>query len=190
MENFGVGELIVGHAPPRDREYRRLERSASGHGVAVGTVASGERFELDGVQIDVLWPKPAAGSEVTSGNNDSVVLRIVYGSTSFLMAGDLEHPGEESLVQAGVDLHADILKVGHHGSKTSSTDAFLDRVQPKYAVISVGERSRFGHPHAEVVQRYLARGIKLYQTGRDGTVTAETDGNTLKVKTYRGTGRD
>ena len=190
MENFGVGELIVGHAPPRDREYRRLERSASGHGVAVGTVASGERFELDGVQIDVLWPKPAAGPEVTSGNNDSVVLRIVYGSTSFLMAGDLEHPGEESLVQAGVDLHADILKVGHHGSKTSSTDAFLDRVQPKYAVISVGERSRFGHPHAEVVQRYLARGIKLYQTGRDGTVTAETDGNTLKVKTYRGTGSD
>src|SRR5262249_39258411 len=98
-----------------------------------------------------------------------------------------EAPGEKALVESGTELHADILKVGHHGSKTSSTDAFLDRVQPEYAILSVGERSRFGHPHPEVVQRYLNRGVKLFQTGRDGMVTAETDGQVLEVKTFRAT---
>src|SRR5262249_11046483 len=184
IQNFGLGELIVGHAPFHDVEFRRLADSAAGRRVVLGTVASGDRFEVDGVQIDVLWPKPVDETDVRSGNNDSVVLRIAYGSVSFVMAGDLESPGESALVESGTELHADVLKVGHHGSKTSSTDAFLDRVQPEYAIISVGERSRFGHPHAEVVQRYLARGIKLSQTGRDGMITAETDGKTLEVKLF------
>jgi competence protein ComEC len=84
-----------------------------------------------------------------------------------------------------VDLRADILKVPHHGSRTSSTEAFINAVNPEYAVISVGERSRFGHPHPAVVQRYLARNVKLLQTGRNGMVTVETDGSSLDVRTYR-----
>jgi competence protein ComEC len=138
------------------------------------------------VSIEVLWPPASApGAQVTSGNNDSVVLRLVYGSASILLAGDIELAAEGSLVASGADLRADILKVPHHGSRTSSTEAFIKAVSPGYAVISVGERSRFGHPHAAVVDRYRARNVKLLQTGRDGMVTVETDGQAIEVRTFR-----
>src|SRR6185503_17382175 len=92
---------------------------------------------------------------------------------------------EASLVQSGANLRSDLLKVPHHGSRTSSTETFIDAVNPKYAVISGGERSRFGHPHPSVVNRYLMREVKLFQTGRDGMVTVETDGSSLDIQIYR-----
>jgi competence protein ComEC len=180
-----VGELIVGHAPGSDADYRRLAKAATRQHVTIGTVSQGESFELDGVRIDVLWPlPPAAGEHVTSGNNDSVVLRLVYGSVSFVLTGDAERPAEDQLAASGIDLKADLIKAGHHGSKTSSSNEFLDKVQPRYAVISVGIRSRFGHPNKEVLDRFQSRGVQLLWTGRDGMVTAKTDGSQLAVSTY------
>ena len=185
VRNLSVGQAIVGHAPAADREYDQFAKAVNKYGIQLSAVSAGERFEIDGVSIEVLWPPPAYGSQVTSGNDDSVVLRLVSGSVSILLAGDIEQAAEDSLVASGADLHADILKVPHHGSRTSSTEAFINAVSPRYAVISVGERSRFGHPHRAVVDRYLARGVKLLQTGRDGMVTVETDGSSLDVRTYR-----
>jgi competence protein ComEC len=188
FQDFRVGELIVGHAPASDGTFRRLKRSAAHASVSIGTVSQGEGFEMDGVKIEVLWPQSpqadGSGKPPTSGNNDSVVLRLSYGSVNVIMTGDIEQGAEQSLAASGIDLHADLVKVPHHGSKTSSTDAFLDRVQPKYAVVSVGVRSRFGHPNKEVVDRYAQRGIKLYWTGRDGMVTAKTDGTTISITNY------
>ena len=186
VRNLSVGQAIVGHAPATDREYDRFSKAVNKYGIQLSAVSAGERFEIDGVSIEVLWPPPPAyESQVTSGNNDSVVLRLIYGNVSILLAGDIERAAEDSLVASGADLRADILKVPHHGSRTSSTEAFIDAVNPKYAVISVGERSRFGHPHPAVVHRYLARDVKLLQTGRDGMVTVETEGSSLDVWTYR-----
>jgi competence protein ComEC len=184
LRNFQVGELIVGHAPGSDADYRRLAKAAARQHVAIGTVSQGEGFELDGVKVDVLWPLAPAGDHVTSGNNDSIVLRLVDGSVSFLLTGDAERPAEEQLAASGIDLKADLIKAGHHGSKTSSSDEFLDKVQPRYAVVSVGIRSRFGHPNKEVLDRFQARGVRLLWTGRDGMVTANTDGSTLSVSSY------
>jgi competence protein ComEC len=113
------------------------------------------------------------------------VLRFTYGSVSALLTGDIEQKAEAALVRSGAGLRSDVMKVPHHGSKTSSTEEFLNRVQPLCAVVSVGERSRFGHPHASVVGRYLAHNAKLFQTGRDGTVTLETDGAMLEITTYK-----
>jgi competence protein ComEC len=104
------------------------------------------------------------------------VLRLVFGSVAVLLAGDIEQPAEDELVRSGVDLRANVVKVPHHGSRTSSTTAFVDAVRPTFAVLSVGERSRFGHPGPEVVQRYIARGARVFQTGRNGTITVETNG--------------
>ena len=186
VRNLSVGQALVGHAVPTDREYDQFAKAVYKSGIRLSAVTAGERFEIDGVSIEVLWPSPPAyGVQVTSGNNDSVVLRLVSGSVSILLAGDIEQAAEDSLVASGADLRADILKVPHHGSRTSSTEAFINAVNPEYAVISVGERSRFGHPHPAVVQRYLARGVKLLQTGRDGMVTVETDGSSFDVRTYR-----
>jgi competence protein ComEC len=112
-------------------------------------------------------------------------LRLVYGSVSILLVGDIEHAAEDSLVASGVDLRADLLKVPHHGSRTSSTEGFINAVNPRYAVISVGERSRFGHPHPPVVKRYLTRDVKVLQTGPDGMVTVHTEGKSVDVETYK-----
>jgi competence protein ComEC len=183
--NFRVGDAIIGHAPDNDPEFKFFARTVSRKGIPLSAVNAGDRFEIDGVGIEVLWPPPASSTPVTSSNNDSVVLRLVYGSTSVLLAGDIERAAEESLLASREDLHADVLKVPHHGSKTSSIESFIDAVNPKYAVISVGERSRFGHPHAVVVNRYVARGVRILQTGVSGTVTVDLDGETLDVKTYR-----
>ena len=185
VRNMQIGQAIVGHVPTADPEYDRFVDEVRRRRVRLSAVSAGEQFEIDGVAIEVLWPPPASGSRVTSGNNDSVVLRLVYGSVSIVLAGDIEQATEASLVASGVDLHADLLKVPHHGSRTSSTEAFISAVNPSYAVISVGERSRFGHPHATVVNRYLARDVKLLQTGHDGMVTVETDGASIDVETYR-----
>ncbi|HWO01313.1 MAG TPA: MBL fold metallo-hydrolase, partial [Blastocatellia bacterium] len=168
-----------------DPEFARFKRAIDERNVPLATVKARDRFEIDGVGVEVLWPPGPRLVPVTSGNNDSVVLRLVYGQVAVLLTGDIEQAAEEELVQSGVNLRADVLKVPHHGSKTSSTEAFIDSVGAHSAVISVGERSRFGHPHAIVVGRYLSHDVRLFQTGRDGTVTVETDGRTFEVKTFR-----
>jgi len=185
LKNFYIGQSLIGHRPTDDLEYKRFAEAIRQKGIPLGSLATGQRFDIDGVMLEVLWPPRAISSPVTSNNNDSVVLRLVYGSVAILLTGDVEAPAEAALIASGVDLRADVLKVPHHGSKTSSTGAFLDRVRPHCAVISVGERSRFGHPHKIVVERYLSRGIRLLETGRDGTVTIDTDGVSFDVRTYR-----
>jgi competence protein ComEC len=184
-DNFSVGEAIFGHLPPGNVEFDRLAGKFARHGVPLAEVSAGESFELEGVRIEVLWPPKVSNLPATSGNNDSVVLRLVFGSVRVLLAGDIERPAEEDLVRSGFDLRADVLKVPHHGSKTSSTAAFIDAVSPSCAVLSVGERSRFGHPSPEVVGRYVARGTNVVQTGRNGMITVETNGATVEVATYR-----
>jgi len=185
VRNLEIGQAVIGHAPTSDAEFERFRGAVTRRRVPMSTVKSGEHFQIDGVGIDVLWPPPAQVLPVTSGNDDSIVLRLVYGSISILLAGDIERNAEESLVASGVNLQADVLKAPHHGSRTSSTEAFVNAVNPRYAVISVGERSRFGHPHATVVERYTAHGVNLLQTGCNGMVTLESDGSTFDIRTYR-----
>ena len=185
VENFRVGQAIVGRAPDGDAEFDHFREAAARQGVRVGVVSAGYKFEIQGVAVEVLWPPVPRSQVVTSGNDDSVVLRLSYGAVTALLAGDIEGPAERALVKSGAALRADVLKVPHHGSRTSSSAPFIDAVRPACVVISVGDRSRFGHPHAEVLERYLARSAKLYQTGRDGMVTVETDGATVDLRTYK-----
>jgi competence protein ComEC len=185
IRNLDVGQAVIGHAPTSDGEFERFRNAVERRRVNLFTLKAGEHFDIDGVGIDVLWPPPAQGSPVTSGNDDSIVLRLVYGSISILLAGDIERNAEDSLIASGVNLQTDVLKVPHHGSRTSSTEAFVDAANPRYAVISVGERSRFGHPHATVIERYTAHGVKLLQTGRDGMVTVETEGTAVSIASFR-----
>jgi competence protein ComEC len=185
VKNFHVGEALVGHAAAADYEFNRFASAAARRNIALGSLSAGERFDIEGVTVEVLWPPPDSGPYATSGNNDSVVLRLVYGSVAILLAGDIEQEAERALVESSADLRADVLKVAHHGSKTSSTEGFIDRVRPRCVVISAGERSRFGHPHAVVTGRYLSRGVTPLQTGRDGTITVETDGAAVAANVFR-----
>lgn len=182
IKNFPVGQAIVGNVPYAVPEYERLEEELARSNTPLRRVTAGERYEIEGVFIDILWPPASTGP--LSENDSSVVLRLTHGNVSVLLAGDIEQAAEEALVASGADLRADLLKIPHHGSKTSSSEAFIERVRPSYGVISVGERSRFGHPADTIVNRYLARRVKLFQTGRDGMITAESDGASLKVGSY------
>ncbi len=143
------------------RSLRSFKRSVEKKGIELRTLTRGDSFNLDGVRVDVLAPFPETHPP-RSGNNESLVLRLSFGSRVFLLTGDIERPIEERLVRSGSDLRADVLKVAHHGSRTSSTQPFLERVSPDYAVISVANPSPFGHPHAEVLQRLAGAGARCF----------------------------
>lgn len=125
--------------------------------------------------IEIL--SPATDTENWSTNAASIIVRITYGQTSVLLTGDAPANIEDYLVSTyGEDLQSDILKLGHHGSKTSTSELFLDTVQPQYAVVSAAIDSQYGHPHQEVISRVFARGIRTFHTGTDGTVSFYSDG--------------
>jgi competence protein ComEC len=182
IANFKVGELWIG----RDEEtpaFLVLLAEARARGVRVVQEIQGRTFDWDGVRGEVLWP--ADVSEVDKAANDnSLVMRIQDGSESFLLPGDIEKKVENELVDEHAPLAANFLKVPHHGSKTSSTDAFVGAVGPRVAVVSVGEGNQFGHPVDSVVERYARAGARFLRTDRDGAVTAITDGKELVVRSF------
>jgi len=140
----------------------------------------GERLR-GGVRVQVLSPcpgfRPALGA-----NDNSLVIRLLLNQRAFLFTGDAEAEAEEHLLQSGVALSADFLKLGHHGSRTSSTPAFLDAVHPSVGTMSTGVRNRFGHPHAPTLEKLRARSILALRTDRFGALRIETDGNTLELR--------
>jgi len=144
----------------------------------------GEHLEFGGSQVAVIWPPEPGGIALTT-NNDSLVLSLQDGATRFLLPGDVEAKAEKELISSGENVSADFLKVPHHGSKSSSTEPFLEEVAPRFAVISVGEGNPFGHPNDSVVERYEERHTRIFRTDQDGAVTAQTDGHTLTVNSYR-----
>lgn len=134
-------------------------------------VEAGEEYDFGGVKIAVLFPDFSLYTNNTGDeNNDSLVLRVEYLGTRFLITGDLEADAEAVLI-GEKDLNADVLQVGHHGSSTSSSKAFLEFVSPDYAVIPVGEGNAYGHPHRETLEALDELDIKTYRTDRKGDIT-------------------
>lgn len=158
-----------------------LER-ARRRGVPVRGPASlcGRPRTFGGAVVEVIWPCPGYDPGLEP-NDNSLVLRVTFGRRRLLLTGDLERRAEAALLASGRRLDADVLKVGHHGSRTSTTPAFLAAVSPRVAVLSCGRDNRHGHPHAEVVARLVARGVTVGRTDRHGGVTVRTDGERLRV---------
>lgn len=142
----------------------------------------GQKFAVDGVDFEVLAAMD--GVKLKTGNEVSNVIKISYGQHSFLITGDLDANGENLLLQEGAVLSSSVLKVGHHGSKTSSTVDFIKQVNPIYAMISVGADNAFGHPSNVVVERLKENQAIIYRTDDDGAIVCETDGKNLKVTTF------
>lgn len=142
----------------------------------------GQRIELDGVVIEVLHADTGVNGQ--SGNEVSSVIRASYGKYSFLFTGDLPAHGEEQMLQSNKDISSTVLKVGHHGARTSSTAEFLQAVAPKYAVISVGNNNSFGHPHGDTIRRLEEQHSKIYRTDKQGAIVFKTNGTKMKVDTF------
>jgi competence protein ComEC len=182
--NFRVRAALVARAPAGDPEFARFSATAREYNLPVRLVGRGDRLRFGAVEADVLWPTRTPDPDEPSGNDDSLVLRLRYGERTFLLTGDIERRAEDALTQEPSDLRSDIVKVAHHGSKTSSTEAFVKASHPSYAVISVGLDSIFGHPHKVVLDRWRASGAEVLTTGQRGTITVSTDGSDLKVETF------
>ena len=185
LRSFKVEAALVARAPSGDAEFLRFANAARESGVPVYLVGRGDRMRFGAVTLEVLWPPAAEGAaDAPSANNDSIVLRLRLGRRTILLTGDAEADAERALVSAGDDLACDVLKVAHHGSRTSSTQTFVNATRPALAVVSVGRDSSYGHPHAEILARWRDAGAFVLTTGGRGTVTVSTDGEDLKAATF------
>ena len=181
LKNFSVRAALIARRPRDDPEFEKFSQTLTETGTNSETIQAGDVIRFGEVEINVLWP-PNGGD--TSTNNDSVALRIQFGERSILLTGDIEQVAERSLLASQQQLSADVVKVPHHGSKTSSTEGFVLATKPQLAIISVGRNSRFGHPHKEVVDRWKANGATVLTTGEYGTITLTTNGHDLNLKTF------
>ena len=182
LQNFRVAELWVGH-DVASANYRRLLQVARERGTKIVHLEAGNTFTWGAAHGTVLWPQ--TDSEVRSAtNDDSLVLRVEFGSQSLLLAGDIEKPVERALLDQDLPIASAFLKVPHHGSSTSSTSPFLAQVHPVYAAISVGENNPFNHPTAATLERLHASGAQIFRTDHDGAITLTTDGDSEQVTTF------
>ena len=150
-------------------------------GKQITVPTAGETFPLGGAQVQILGPLQSA----VDSNNSSIVLKVSFGATSFLFTGDAERAEEQDLLNAGVNLQSTVLKVGHHGSDTSTSYPFLRAVAPQYAVISVGAGNSYGHPTEAVLSRLRDAGVTTFRTDMQGEITAVSDGQTVNFSTAK-----
>ena len=146
--------------------------------------AAGDTFMLGNARVQIVGPvdMSLAGD---NANNTSIVVHITYGNTAFLVTGDAEEIEEQSIVNAGYDIRSTVLRVGHHGSYTSTSESFLRAVAPEYCVISVGKDNAYDHPHDEVLNRIAGYGAEVYRTDQNGDITCISDGETVRFSTEK-----
>ena len=183
-KNFGVKYAFFGRTPANDPDFVELAEILQKRKIPFTTVSQGDEMNVGGASIQFLYPEPDDSLNAVSDNNHSIVLRVVYGSRKFLLTGDIERAAEHDLLARSDLLAADIIKVPHHGSRTSSTEPFVAAVKPQFSIISVGKHSPFGHPNAEVVDRWQAAGSVVLTTGEQGTISVSTDGSSLQVESF------
>ena len=184
-KNFRVRGAFFGRTPIKDDEFVELQNILERKNIPATTLSRGDVLTFGDVKIEVLYPLSDDSPEAVSDNNHSIVLQIIYGTKKFLLTGDIERETEAELVRNPAYLQADIVKVAHHGSRTSSTAEFIAATKAEYAIFPVGRRSMFGHPHEEVVERWKNSGAKIYTTGERGTVSISTDGKNLEIQTFQ-----
>lgn len=166
-----VADAEVIYCPVTEYDSRAFENFATrAHEITVPE--AGDSFYFGGAYVEILSCEP----EAEDVNNTSIVLRLTYGEIDFLFTGDAERPIEQQLLDSGTDVSAHVLKVGHHGSSTSTSYRFLNEVMPQYAIISVGEGNSYGHPHEEVLSRLEDADVTVYRTDERGDITCICDG--------------
>lgn len=183
VEGFKIGKIIMPRVPddltPTSSVYEDLLDAAANKGLKI-RAARNESFELGEISVQTY----AAEGEYSNLNDYSVVLRLTHGENSFLITGDCEKQEESELLERGCDVSADVLKVGHHGSDTSSTSQWLKEVGAQYAVISCGADNKYGHPDEETYSRICKYIKNVYVTAEDGSLAFESDGKGLTVKPF------
>lgn len=171
-----LSETII----PTTKTYNSMINSLKDNNIAVESPIVGDNFKIGEINIDILGPI----KEYDNLNNNSVISKLAYKNTSFLFVGDAEKEAETDLISSGANLKSTVLKVGHHGSKTSTTQKFLNAVNPEYSVISVGPDSN-NLPKDSIINRLKNNNIKIYRTDKSGTIIFTSDGDNINVFTEK-----
>ena len=164
--------------------FNNFVNSLSEQDVQITVPNHGDTFSLGSSEVLIVGPV----GQYSDSNNTSIVLKLTYGQTSFLFTGDAERKSEQDILEAGYDISATVLKVGHHGSDTSTTYPFLREIMPQYAVISCETGNSYGHPHEDTMSRLRDADVIVYRTDLQGTITCVSDGTTVSFITERNAG--
>lgn len=189
IKTFDIGQVIMPKVTTNTQTFKDLLTAIQDKGLKIKEAKAGQKLDLGSteatspqISAEILAPN---SSEYEDMNNYSAVLRLVYGQNTFLFTGDAEDVSEKEMLASSSGLKADVLKVGHHGSSSSTTQEFLNKVSPKYAVISVGKDNTYGHPTPSTLNRLKKSGVELYRTDEFGTIVAESDGREISFKTNK-----
>ena len=161
--------------------FQRVMRAAETANLAITVPDVGDTFALGSATVTVLGPQ----QHYSDVNNQSLILRVDYGSSAFLFTGDAEYESETDVLDAGENVRCDVIKAGHHGSHTSTGYRLLYEAQPKYAVISCGAGNEYGHPHDDTLSRLRDADVTVYRTDRNGTIVCRSDGTNLTFITEK-----
>jgi competence protein ComEC len=182
INQFAIGTIYMPKVSTTTKTFTDVLTAIKNKGLTVTAPVVGSSFTLGSATCTLLAPSAVSSDDL---NNSSIVIKVAYGNSSVLFAADAETQSESAMLLGANSLKADVLKVGHHGSSSSTTPDFLRAVYPKYAVIEVGAGNDYGHPHQVTMSKLAAAGVKVYRTDLNGTVTATSDGSSISFKTER-----
>lgn len=175
INSFDVEAVYMPKIMHTSQTFEDVLDAIANKGLKIKAPNPGDTISFHGLPVEFLGPQQEYGDF----NNNSIVLKVTAGERSFLFTGDAEETAEKDILDAGYDLQADVLKVGHHGSSTSTSDAFLQAVSPQYAVISVGTGNKYGHPEKVTLDKLQNIGAEIHRTDMEGTVVCSTDGQNI-----------
>ncbi|MEV2281492.1 ComEC/Rec2 family competence protein [Paenibacillus larvae] len=182
IDHLDIGKVYLPKASSNTKTYESLLTSIKQKGLKVTTAKAGVKLDWDpDVQVEMLAPVKS----YKDNNNNSAVVRLTHGANAILLTGDAESESEQDMIASKAELSADLMLVGHHGSNSSTTAAFLNKVKPKAAVIQVGKGNKYGHPKEKVLQRLEKQGVKVYRNDEQGTIAAISDGKQIRMQTER-----
>jgi len=187
INKYDVDKVLFAKHTSTTKTFENFATAVKNKGLKLYAPTVNEEFQFQDSKFIVLAPNSSKYEET---NNYSIVIKVIYNENSFLFTGDAESLSEEEMLNNNLDLSADVLKVGHHGSKSSTSQNFLNTVNPKYAVISVGKDNDYNHPKQAVMNRLKNSNIIVYRTDEVGDITLTSDGNNItfdkEVGTYNG----
>lgn len=184
LKNYDIGLVLTNGRECATKICGEFEKIAKEKNIKIVTARTGQKIDFGGNAImDIFLPSQAqAFSGKKEDNNFSIISRLSYGADSFLFMGDAEVKEELALLAAWPDLSAEVLKVGHHGSKNSSNQLFLDKIKPKFSIISVGAKNRYGHPTSEALEKLEKIGSEIFRTDLGGDIKLESKGKGIVAK--------
>ena len=181
INNFDIGTIYMPDVITTTKTFVDVLDAIEAKNLSLSVPKIQEVFKVGEATIEVLY----TGVDVKDLNNASIVLRLVFGKTSFLFTGDATEKSEEEILRSGLNLKADVLKVGHHGSKYSTSNGFLNMVNPRYAVISVGTGNSYKHPESETINKLNDKNIEIHRTDLEGSIIVVSDGENIEISNIK-----